>query len=156
MQANGHFLPALRVEDFEKSSLAAGIPPGSWAVVAQLLCRPWFTRRWVVQEVTLAPDLVVVCGRHAVRWDELCKLCEWVADNNGILFRVMEKHCLLGTHLTRAHLQTAFRKPGSINIARDLHSAAKNPAILQQLLLRFRHFQTTDPRDRIFALVGCK
>lgn len=154
MQANGAVLPALRVEDFEKRSLGAGIPPDFWSDVAQLLCRPWFTTCWVVQEVALAQDVMVVCGRHAVKWDELCKLCEWIADNNGILFRVMEKHSM-GTHRL-GHIQAPFRNPGSIMAARDVQCAAKDPAVLQQLLLRFRNFHATDPRDRIFALLGCK
>lgn len=154
MQANGNVLPALRVEDFEKRSLGAGIPPASWADVAQLLCRPWFARCWVVQEVALARDVMVVCGRHAVRWDELCRLCEWITDNNGILFRVLEKHYTGSNQL--GHLKAPFRNPGSIMVARDLQRDAKDPAILQQLLLRFRNFHATDPRDRIFALLGCK
>lgn len=154
IQANGDVLPAMRIEDFEKLSLGAGIPPASWAAVAQLLSRPWFNRCWTVQEVALASDAVVVCGAHAVRWDELCQLSQWVVDNNGILFRVMEKHLPAASRM--AYLEAPFRNPPSIAAARALQCAEKDPVILQQLLLRFRHFQSTDPRDKIFALLGCE
>lgn len=154
IQANGDVLPALRIEDFEKRSLGAGIPPASWAAVARLLSRPWFTRCWAVQEVALASDAVAVCGRHAVRWDELCQLCRWVLDNKGLLFRVMEKY--LPVEGRMAYLDASFRNPLSVKVARDLQRGEKDPAILQQLLLRFRHFQTSDPRDKIFALLGCE
>ncbi|KAG8165586.1 hypothetical protein KVR01_004138 [Diaporthe batatas] len=155
MQASGDVLLTRGLEDFEKRSLGAGIPPASWADVAQLLCRPWFTRRWVVQEVALARDVTVVCGRHAARWDELCRLCGWIADNSGILLRVMEKHRTnpnRGQRLGR--VEAPFRNPGRIMAARDLRDGAKDPAVLQQLLLRFRNFQAADPRDRIFSLLG--
>ncbi|KAK7697401.1 hypothetical protein SLS64_013594 [Diaporthe eres] len=154
IQANGDVLPPLHIEEFEKRSLGAGINPAYWAAFAQLLSRPWFTRCWTVQEVALAPDIVAVCGRHAVRWDELCQLCQWVVDNNGLLFQVMEKH--LAGPSRMAYLEAPFRNPPRIAVARDLQCAKKDPSILQQLLLYFCRFQTTDPRDKIFALLGCE
>lgn len=154
IQANGDVLPALRVEEFEKRSLGTGIPPASWAAIAQLLSRPWFNRCWAVQEVALASDAVAVCGRHAVRWDELCQLCGWIVDNKGLLFRVMEKHLPPASRMV--YLEAPFRNPPSIAVARDLQRVEKDSSILQQLLMRFRHFQATDPRDKIFALLGCK
>lgn len=154
IQANGDVLPALRIEDFEQRSLGAGIPPASWAAVAQLLSRPWFTRGWPVQEAALASDAVAVCGRHAVRWDDLSQLCRWVVDNNGLLSQVMDKYLPVASRM--AYLEAPFRNPPSIAVARDLQRGEKDPAILQQLLLRFRHFQTSDPRDKIFALLGCE
>lgn len=152
IQANGDVLPALRIDDFEKRSLGTGIPPASWAAVARLLSKPWFNRCWAVQEVALASDALAVCGRHAVRWDELCQLCRWVVDNNGLLFQVMEKHLPPGSRMV--YLEAPFRNPPSIAVTRDLQCGEKDPSILQQLLLRFRHFQASDPRDKIFALLG--
>lgn len=154
IQANGDALPPLNVEEFEKKSRGAGLNPAYWADVARLLCRPWFNKCWAVQEVALASDAVAVCGRHAVRWDELCQLCRWVVDNNGLLFQVMEKYLPAARRM--AYLEAPFRNPPSIAAARDLQRAEKDPLILQRLLLRFRHFRTTDPRDKIFALLGCE
>lgn len=154
IQANGDRLPPLNIEEFEKKSLGAGLNPAYWAAIAQLLCMPWFTRCWTVQEVALASDAVAVCGRHAVRWDELCQLCRWVVNNNGLLFQVMEKHLAGASRM--AYLEAPWRNPSSIEAARDLQSAEKDPSILQRLLLRFCHFRTTDPRDKIFALLGCE
>ncbi|KAL2277885.1 hypothetical protein FJTKL_15165 [Diaporthe vaccinii] len=152
IQANGDVLPPLNIEEFEKRSLGAGLNPAYWAAFAQLLCRPWFIRCWTVQEVALASDAVVVCGHHAVRWDELCQLCRWVVDNNGLLFQVMERHLPVASRM--AYLEAPFRNPPSIAVARDLQCAEKDPSILQQQVLYFCHFRTSDPRDKIFALLG--
>jgi hypothetical protein len=35
-----------------------------------LLQRPWFQRIWVIQEVAVSPDAIVVCGRDVVSWDD--------------------------------------------------------------------------------------
>lgn len=154
IQANGGVLPPLNIEEFERKSSGAGLNPAHWADVARLLCRPWFARCWAVQEAALASDAVAVCGRHAVRWDELCQLCGWVVDNNGLLFQVMEKHLPAASRM--AYLEAPFRNPPSIAAALDMQRAEKDPLVLQRLLLRFRHFRTTDPRDKIFALLGCE
>lgn len=155
IQANGDVLPPLAVDEFERRSRGAGLDPASWAAVARLLSRRWFTRCWAVQEAALASDAVVVCGRHAVRWDELCQICRWVMDNNGLLFRVMDRHLAEGSRM--AYLGVPFRNPPSVEAAGRLQGAeGKDPVVLQRLLLRFRHFQATDPRDKIFALLGCE
>ncbi|KAM0453621.1 hypothetical protein ACHAPV_008955 [Trichoderma viride] len=35
----------------------------------RLIARPWFTRCWVLQEVCLAKDAILVCGTQAIDWD---------------------------------------------------------------------------------------
>ena len=38
-------------------------------VILKLLCRPWFTRRWVIQEVVKAKHVVVAWGSKRLPWD---------------------------------------------------------------------------------------
>ncbi|KAI3393273.1 hypothetical protein diail_4506, partial [Diaporthe ilicicola] len=152
IHATGDFLPPMNIDDFERMSLGAGLNPAHWPTVAHLMLRRWFTRHWPIQEAALTSDALVVCGHHAVSWDELRQLCQWVVDNNGILFGVMEKNNTAAG--TMAHLEAPFRNPLSIAAARDLQRAGKDPTTLQQLLLRFRHFRATDPRDKIFSLLS--
>lgn len=35
----------------------------------RLIARPWFTRCWVLQEVCLAKDAILVCGTQSIDWD---------------------------------------------------------------------------------------
>lgn len=35
--------------------------------------RPWFKRVWVIQELALGPDPLVVCGSHQISWEKLEK-----------------------------------------------------------------------------------
>jgi hypothetical protein len=36
--------------------------------LCQLMCRPWFSRRWVIQEIAFASQAVVHCGYMSVSW----------------------------------------------------------------------------------------
>ena len=43
---------------------------GHWAAVENLLGMPWFTRRWIIQEIALAKDTVVYCGPDEIKWND--------------------------------------------------------------------------------------
>lgn len=43
-----------------------------WTAVDSLIRMPWFTRRWIVQEIALARDAVVCCGPHEIPWVDFC------------------------------------------------------------------------------------
>jgi len=45
----------------------------SWAALANLMRRSWFTRRWVVQEVAFARQAVLRCGTAMVSWTRFCE-----------------------------------------------------------------------------------
>ncbi|KAK5692111.1 hypothetical protein LTR97_011285 [Elasticomyces elasticus] len=53
-------------------------PGGTEALRAfvALLERPWFRRLWVVQEVTFAPHVQVMCGTHQAEWMDWERMCE--------------------------------------------------------------------------------
>jgi hypothetical protein len=53
---------------------STNIPPlydPAWRAFALLLQRPWFQRAWVVQEASVAKDILVLCGADYISWDEL-------------------------------------------------------------------------------------
>jgi Heterokaryon incompatibility protein (HET) len=41
-----------------------------WAALLSLMKRPWFGRRWVVQEMALAKKAFLHCGKDSVPWDD--------------------------------------------------------------------------------------
>ncbi|AEO56518.1 hypothetical protein MYCTH_2058464, partial [Thermothelomyces thermophilus ATCC 42464] len=49
----------------------------NWRRMNSLLCRPWFDRRWIIQEVTLADDTVprlAICGHVEFSWNDLASV----------------------------------------------------------------------------------
>jgi hypothetical protein len=41
-----------------------------WRSLSNLVGRPWFPRRWVVQEVAFSRDATVCCGTKEARWSD--------------------------------------------------------------------------------------
>ncbi|KAL7932889.1 heterokaryon incompatibility protein domain-containing protein [Trichoderma chlorosporum] len=39
------------------------------SALLQLLARPWFYRSWIVQEVSLAQEAVILCGTNSIDWN---------------------------------------------------------------------------------------
>jgi hypothetical protein len=45
-----------------------------WESIAELLSRPWFRRKWVIQETVLAREATVICGEIVFPWKNLAAL----------------------------------------------------------------------------------
>jgi hypothetical protein len=52
--------------------------PVLWRAIALLMERPWFRRRWVIQEIAFARDVIVQCGGFRATWEELSKTVEFL------------------------------------------------------------------------------
>jgi hypothetical protein len=52
-----------------------------WRPVSVLLERPWFRRAWVIQEVAMATQPYIVCGKHTCRFEALTNLAESLQRN---------------------------------------------------------------------------
>jgi hypothetical protein len=40
-----------------------------WMALADFLNRPYWTRAWIVQEIALSKETIVMCGKHSLPWD---------------------------------------------------------------------------------------
>ncbi|KAI0868016.1 HET-domain-containing protein [Hypoxylon argillaceum] len=104
--------------------------------IALLLSRPWFKRRWIIQEVVLAKDVSVHCGWASIPWSmfqtDLTELYE--NDMGGFSY---EHRTVLRT---MSHIRNA-------------NSGAKSQFPLDTLV-EFEMFLCADPRDRLYALYG--
>ncbi|KAL1631234.1 hypothetical protein SLS56_004482 [Neofusicoccum ribis] len=110
------------------------VPPfGSfeWTAVLEFFKRPVFQRGWVIQEITLGQAVDVVCGEHEIPWSKVAN----VAD-------------LLQSPTWTEHIMV-----GTMNLLRrKLHTGQE--MTLHFLLRETRPFSVTDPRDKIFAILG--
>lgn len=49
-----------------------------WKQLGALLESPWFYRVWILQEVGLASNAILLCGSNEAQWKELTSLTPWV------------------------------------------------------------------------------
>ena len=122
-----------------KRQLELGLPPPSseaYKALLSILKRPWFQRVWVVQELALASDSIVLCGREEFAWADFVTAV------------------LLLVELTMK-LKVAINYSGILAINDAKVTVAEGREIgLFQVLLRHRLCGATDPRDKVYALCG--
>ncbi|KAJ4189080.1 hypothetical protein NW767_011731 [Fusarium falciforme] len=128
-------------------------------VYLDVLTRDWFSRVWVFQEVVVSKEVMIQCGPRGVAWDDFCKLV------------VLEKraHDRYGLSLQQQDLSDNLRRIWQARVAFHLTKGqehclpdwyiltlSSNDATtdILDMLVRARHLMASDPRDKIFALLG--
>ncbi|KAK3347428.1 heterokaryon incompatibility protein-domain-containing protein [Neurospora tetraspora] len=129
----------------------------------QLFCeRPYWRRLWIVQEVVLARKAVVACGSGegvVVDWEDVqdaLQLFEWMILYSNIDPKYRRLYELLGDIMPSVmHLEEAT------NVYRLSLREGKDGMRLMEVLLftdcadgEDKAIQATDPRDRIYGLLG--
>ncbi|KAI3556624.1 hypothetical protein CABS03_00904 [Colletotrichum abscissum] len=104
----------------------------TWKSISSLLHRPWFERVWVLQEALLCDRVVLQCGRDAIAWVDVRKA----------LLVLRQKSSLLPDDIRRRLFP----------YARGL--MAPPLASCEHLLLWTRNQQCSDPRDKVYGILG--
>lgn len=100
-------------------------------ILESLLRRPWFNRIWVLQEAVLSKTAVVYCGQKTISWDAI-------------------------KHFKEFNTSTKWVEHMPYVIGRRQLTAVDNFSVEYQVLtelLKARHCESTDPRDKIYALL---
>jgi hypothetical protein len=106
--------------------------------LANMYMRPWFWRLWVVQEIVVAKSATIMWGQAEISWRWLGWASEWLRTNEHHLLRYFGISGIYNAYL----MEYLSRRE-------DISSFS-----LVRLLGLTRQFGATDPRDRIFALLG--
>lgn len=113
--------------------LSNGLPPpeaAEWNALVSFLCRPWFLRIWVIQEVVYARDIRFFCGNWESRWGVLVDMAErfeyllvrnrhqiWSYDSSKARHAAMSLALMLGMRLSRSVVAERLE-----SIRRDIES----------------------------------
>lgn len=111
--------------------------------VVDFFARRWFMRTWVVQEVSLwgqEQTPLVFCGQHHILWLEVILAWERI------------------THyqISGPGRRESRSAPTGCFISKNLmhRRAAKGPTSLLELLVWAQPLKATDPRDKVYAMLG--
>ena len=121
--------------------------------------RPWFRRSWVRQEVSTAKKIIVRCGEKEVSWNSM-------KQSANRLWRLHQKLKMEGYAELPAHDHEAFRAIKYLRRGWSLGQPLINPSGdirsiwyyhaggILDLLMVGREFDATDPRDKVYSLLG--
>lgn len=112
--------------------------------------RPWCSRVWILQELAVAKsDPLVVCGQKSAPWSHFVAAWQAIAKNKsfGLLSLQEEYEAPGGT--------SHFLAQTKLDVLDHLRESTQaTGASLSKLLLISRTSAATDPRDRIYGLLG--
>lgn len=146
------------------------ISDDSWQAFRNLLRRSWFTRVWVFQEVTVSTTVTVRCGSLTVPWEDICRACNLVeefqldigVENNQPLHTAVLIMHETNSAYSRPKLSypegASAPRPNALEdcpimYASPGHEGNSYPR-LDIMLLMMRWTKATDPRDKVYALLG--
>jgi hypothetical protein len=114
---------------------------GGWeSQVGDILCRPWFTRTWVYQEIIFSGDPWVQCGSSSVKWTDLCQ---------HVLSSAVESIPGLEHLLGMARARSAYQ-----DIPRTGKAASDFPTTLLNIMVARRGLVVSNASDMLFAHIG--
>ncbi|KAH9207202.1 heterokaryon incompatibility protein-domain-containing protein [Leptodontidium sp. 2 PMI_412] len=119
-----------------------GYKDSVWLAWSKFWRRPWFRRAWVLQEFILGKDIVIICGRKKIQWKKFVSATEKMQEHNLLRWSASPEDTSDG--LTDAH--------SALGLSELTFSTIQQPLI--HLLSLFDRSEATDPRDRIFSLLG--
>jgi hypothetical protein len=137
-----------------------------WSGVATLFDHVWFERVWTVQEVAVAEECRMFWGPVSIPFADVLEICVWFSwkpDFYNILWKFTRKIKRLGVlrismyiqyHSTHNDLMpTSWQqaRPGLNTLATRENRFKSFVSILQAA----RELKTTDPRDCVYAFLGC-
>ena len=138
--------PGARTRTTDLSS--AGLPHPqhpAWEALQSLFSRPWFRRMWIIQEVVLSQDVAVILGEYLISWNLVLETAQAYLKLD--LLRV-----------TIPHDNTTFWRDFEVCAANFFYTLKFNGDFqcrsLIQLLRSSRHYYCSDPRDKVYALLG--
>jgi hypothetical protein len=102
------------------------------ALFKEFFSRPWFGRRWILQEAALGRDVVVRCGGEKISW-------VWFVAGIRAAYPYVPEH-------------VAIRVPEFITAAQTILMIEQSHSLTLLLWLWEQHTQCLLPQDRIFAV----
>ncbi|KAH7390249.1 heterokaryon incompatibility protein-domain-containing protein [Cadophora sp. MPI-SDFR-AT-0126] len=138
-------------DDHDEGTLRA------WVRFASVLKRPWFSRRWVVQEVAFGNRVSVRCGNKVVSWLDFADAVELFMRKLEQIRRLYDASELSRydpdalNNIESAGAQTMVSTTNSMLRKTDEGSILDYDWDLESLVMRLTSFGASDPRDTIFA-----
>jgi hypothetical protein len=122
------------------------------SLVEEFFSRAWFTRRWVLQEVALAREVIVHCGHRKVRWDQFY---DGAVELLTIHFKgPSELDICVRSPVVKDTIGAIITLNRHWYQALDKNCTVSEGDMILDLLRRYHQANCVDEHDRLYALYG--
>ncbi|RSL71752.1 hypothetical protein CEP53_001376 [Fusarium sp. AF-6] len=136
----------------------------SWGPIINLLRRPWFQRTWVIQEAILAKRAHVICGKQSIPWAMLERVVIAMDFYKAEVAEIPDYSSIVDT-VAGVHLMRSARRDRYVGIMMPdlwlyrwllLGSPMNRQEFtkLLDLIMDSRTFACSNPRDKVFGMLG--
>lgn len=118
---------------------------GHWPALVQFFDRDWWQRVWARQKVVVSRDAIVLSGPLSVPWTDVAATCHWLKvwtadlDNKTKRYGACHRSGVYADEDLEYFRQT---------------SKTKGKLDFDTMFVHARNFQATDPRDKVYAILG--
>lgn len=131
-----------------------------WDSFFNLLRRPWFSRRWVIQEIAFAQTAWVYCGSKKIPWDEFVDAVSLFSSMHKDLRQLFQSS---GKHNFNANYLGDINELGAVRLIKTYNNLFRKSddkggrtklLTLEQLVSQLPAFEASEPQDIIFAVLS--
>lgn len=132
-----------------------------WRAMLNLMKRPWFSRRWVVQEIALAENAELYCGTKRISWKDFADAVQLFVEVESATHRLSE---VMRKDPTFYHIPGWFEYVSALGASllvdatgtlfRVSKGKKRQLLSLEYLVSRLSVFEATVPHDIIYALLA--
>ncbi|MCJ1275389.1 hypothetical protein MMC21_003192 [Puttea exsequens] len=133
-----------------------------WKALFSLIMRPWFSRRWIVQEIALAKDGLIYCGPKTISWRKFSDAVSLFVEVETATHRLSEimKRSEITDHIPNffdhvAHLSATLLIDTTNFLFRRLPNGEKDDLLsLEYLVSKLSIFKTSNSPDAVYSLLA--
>ena len=159
------FIKQINIETFDNLAHDGKNSP-EWVALHSLMKRPWFNRRWIVQEVALAAQAKLYCGQDWVDWERFriaVSLFNSAESRDQAISRTLttlaisgyrpdylgDINSLAATRLVQL-TSNIYRKSGTMNATKS----GRKLLTLEALISNLTAFEARDPKDTFYSILN--
>lgn len=133
--------------------------PADWAALSTLMRRPWFSRRWIIQEIALGKSPELICGEKSVPWQDFADVISMAAYKQSELQQLFRSST---TYQNHPDYLGDLSELGAIRLAQvsnELFLKGEDGSIqerlftLEGLMSSLTAFEASEPRDILYAIL---
>lgn len=133
------------LQRFTKAKVQEYTPLKAYELLAQFFSLPWFRRVWVLQEASSHRTVTARLGEYTLPFESIIVAALWQS------FLTRSYTSLPDTVLNHTRSDQGYLPELWLNL---LHTRMPRGLSIVELVCRARDFRASDPRDKLFAMLG--